>query len=101
MVAPKRVRRCDPDTLRATEALLAAGWSLRQIAAGLHYSRVHVTACRDVLRAEGRLHEPRGSRERIPWHNPGTRAGALDRGRALVVAKVAAGEWVLPKGNGR
>ena len=91
----------DPDVKRATAALLAAGWSLRQIAAGLHYSRQHITRCRDVLRAEGRLPEPRGSRERVPWHNPRTREGALDRGRALVADKVASGEWVLPKGATR
>lgn len=95
-MAPPTPRRVDPGLVEATASLIAAGWSLRQIARALHYSRYHVAAAREVLRAAGRLDwEP----ERIPWHNPRTREGALDRGRELVVAKLARGEWVLPKGE--
>lgn len=77
------------DAAERVRALAAEGLTTRQIADALHFSW-------------GYVYQLRHWRARPPAEAPvvpDTRAQALERGRAYALAKVAAGEWVLPTGE--
>jgi hypothetical protein len=78
-------------------SLLETGASARDVVARLHYARSYVFAVQAALRREGRIAPP-PPKQRPPVSD---RATALEYGRVLAMGKVAAGEWVLPKGATR
>jgi hypothetical protein len=71
-----------------------------RIAAELGVDRRLVAKYRRALQAVGRVP---ADPPRAPWTPPdpglSDRAAGLARGRALAAAKVATGEWVLPRGG--
>jgi hypothetical protein len=92
---------CAPDFRDLVGALTASGYTPLQIADRTHYSISYVF---QALRELGAGRPPAAQRRTpgyAPWMPPDVNAearrAALERGRALALAKVAAGEWVLPK----
>lgn len=90
---------------RDIAVLLLDGLTAGEVAVRLHFTREYVQQVRRSLQRRGALPLTRGPEVYEPWTPPdpglADRAAALARGRALVAAKVAAGEWVLPRGGTR
>ena len=80
-----------PETRRRALALKARGLTDKRVAAELGYSVSEVR--RLLLRAQA------DAAQALP--QPTERELALERGRFLAMCKVAAREWVLPKGSAR
>jgi len=80
-----------PETRKRAVALKARGLTDKRVAAELGYSLSEVR--RLLLRAQA------DAAQALP--QPTERELALERGRFLAECKVAAGEWVLPKGATR
>lgn len=84
--------------------LLLEGAPAGEVAMRLHWSLDWVREVRQGLVEKGLLRPIRGGEVRKPWVPPdpweADRRAALARGRALALAKVAAGEWVLPADGG-
>lgn len=87
----------DAQGREAIATLLVKGWCVDDVVERLHYSRFWVSRIRQNLLQARRVAPARGGEEYAPWVHPHSRAAALERGRALAAAKVAAGEWVLPR----
>lgn len=87
----------------AVRALLLAGLTVADVAARLHYQPKSIARVRLRLRKAGVLLPPVRPRDLAPYVPPDLDADARDRsltqGRALAAAKVAAGEWALPRGG--
>lgn len=89
------------DGRREIAALLLEGLPVREVALRLYFTRDYVQQVRRSLQRRGALPLARGPEVYEPWTPPDPEADerrrALERGRALVAAKLARGEWVLPR----